>query len=109
MFGNESIAGKAIRVLYWDIGLEILVWTSALIYLAVFNPYLQSDFTICPFSRLGFHHCPGCGLGRAVSFLLHGDLQLSLQTHILGVPATVVLIYRIISLLNQALRKKGLQ
>ncbi len=102
-------AARTGRVLYWDIGLETLVWISALVYLAIYNPYVRSEFTFCPFSNLGFHNCPGCGLGRSVSFLLHGDVRLSIQTHILGIPATVLLLYRTVSLLNQAVKGRGFQ
>ncbi len=108
VYRSGSAVGRATRALYWGVGLELLVWVSAFIYLGIFDPYTKSEFTFCLFSRLGFHYCPGCGLGRAVSFLLHGDLQRSLQTHILAIPATIILLYRVISLLKQLVDRKSI-
>ncbi|MCL5021399.1 MAG: DUF2752 domain-containing protein [Bacteroidetes bacterium] len=96
-------------VLYWRIGLEAIVWIAAFVYFAIHNPYVQAGFTICPLENLGFHYCPGCGLGRAVSFLLHGDITRSIHTHILGIPATIILLSRTFSLLNKSLKGKVLQ
>lgn len=109
MYQISRAAGRIVHVVYWDVGVETLVWIFALVYLSVFDPYVQSDFTLCPFSNLGFHSCPGCGLGRAVSFLLHGDVQLSIQTHVLGIPATVLLLYRTLSLLSRAMKGRVFQ
>ena len=103
------IARNVARTLYWRIGLETITWIVALVYLAIHNPYAQAEFTICPLENLGFHYCPGCGLGRSVSFLLHGDLVRSFQTHILGIPATITLLIRTFSLLNNSLKGKVIQ
>lgn len=105
----SSVLRYLVNLLYWRIGLEALIWTAGLVYLAVHNPYAEAEFSICPFRNLGFHFCPGCGLGRAVSFLLHGDIVRSVQTHILGIPATIILVYRTLFLLNGALKKQFLQ
>jgi hypothetical protein len=94
-----------VRSLYARVGLEAIVWIGAFIYLAVHDPYAQSEFTLCPLKNLGFHYCPGCGLGRSVSFLLHGDVVRSFETHILGIPATIIFFSRIISLLGKAVTK----
>ena len=96
---------KAVIDFYRRVGLEAVVWIGAFAYLAIHNPYTQSEFTLCPLKNLGFHYCPGCGLGRSISFLLHGDVIRSFQTHILGVPATIVLISRTVSQLGKAIRK----
>jgi len=106
LFRIGRIAFASFRFLYWRIGVETLVWIGALVYLALHNPYAETSFTICPLENIGFHYCPGCGLGRAVSFLIHGDLVRSVQTHILGIPATIILVIRTFSLLIKALRKK---
>lgn len=82
---------------------EAVLWLFALLYLAVSNPFIESAFTLCPLKNLGFQYCPGCGLGRSVSFLLHGELAQSLQSHILGIPATMILLFRAFSLLSQKL------
>lgn len=109
MYQASSLLRRFMRVLYWRIGLETLIWVTALGYLVIHSPYTQTEFTICPLRNLGFHYCPGCGLGRAVSFLLHGDVVRSVQTHILGIPATIMLFCRTFSLLNNALRNRLLQ
>lgn len=86
--------------------LEVLIWIAALVYLAIYNPYLRTDFTFCPLKNLGFTFCPGCGLGRSISFILHGDLISSFKTHVFGVPALVILIQRIITLVRSAAAKR---
>lgn len=105
----RMIAIGVAHTLYWRIGLETLTWIVALLYLAIHNPYEQAGFTICPLENLGFHYCPGCGLGRSVSFLLHGDIIGSFQTHILGIPATIILFFRTFSLTRIAVKGKVLQ
>lgn len=90
------------------LGFEGIVWTTALIYLAfIFNP-AESHFTICPLSNFGFEDCPGCGLGRSISLLFSGKFVESFQTHILGIPAVIILVSRIISILktNYSIHKK---
>ncbi len=109
VFRISSSFMRSIRVAYRRVGPEPFIWIVALLYLAIHNPYAQTEFTICPLRNLGFHYCPGCGLGRAVSFLLHGDIVRSIQTHLLGIPATIILGFRIFSLLNNALKRPSLQ
>jgi hypothetical protein len=87
------------------INLEALVWIAALLFLAFTHPDGSSHSSLCIFKDLGFKYCPGCGLGHSISYFLHGDVTRSLQTHPLGIFATVVLVSRIFSLLNGALVK----
>lgn len=75
---------------------EAVIWFLALVYLAYFNPYHTGEhFSVCLLHLLGFDWCPGCGLGHSVSFLLHGDLSASWESHWLGLPALIILIHRI--------------
>jgi len=97
---------ERMRELFSAIGLEAVVWTGAFVYLAIHNPYTQAEFTLCPLRNLGFHYCPGCGLGRSISFLLHGDIIRSVQTHLLGIPATIILSIRTLSLYRAAFARK---
>ncbi|WP_242689299.1 DUF2752 domain-containing protein [Pedobacter sp. SYSU D00535] len=46
----------------------------------------------------GFSWCPGCGLGRSIIFLLHGELLASLNLHYFGLPALAILVLRIYTL-----------
>ena len=64
---------------------EIFIWSFALIYLAIFN----QEF------------CPGCGLGNSISYLFHGEIINSFNAHPLGIPALIILVSRIISLIKQ--------
>jgi hypothetical protein len=80
---------------------EVLIWISALISLAVINPLIQQVFSLCLLHTLGFEHCPGCGLGRSVSFLLHGNIFESFASHWFGIPALFIILHRIATLLKQ--------
>nr|WP_249665457.1 DUF2752 domain-containing protein [Mucilaginibacter sp. Bleaf8] len=46
----------------------------------------------------GFSWCPGCGIGHALSCLLHGQVVASWQYHGLGIPALLTIFYRIYGL-----------
>ncbi|MBN1300145.1 MAG: DUF2752 domain-containing protein [Melioribacteraceae bacterium] len=77
--------------------LEAFIWLAGLIYLASINPYATDHFNFCVFSLVGFESCPGCGLGRSISFLFRGDIAASFDSHMLGIPALLILSYRIVS------------
>lgn len=78
--------------------LEALLWTAGLVYLVTINPYQVQKFTLCPFHNLGIGFCPGCGLGRSIAFLFHGDLVQSIITHPLGIIAFIIITLRIFKL-----------
>ena len=80
---------------------EALIWIAGLIVLACINPYGGSHFSICPFHNLGIKYCPGCGLGHSISYLFHGDIHNSIECHFLGIPAVIILLYRIIYLFGK--------
>lgn len=79
--------------------LELICWVTALFLLAV-SDVQEQHFTLCPLGNMGITWCPGCGLGRSISSLLHCNIQASLQSHWLGIPVLGVLIYRIVSLIK---------
>jgi hypothetical protein len=54
---------------------------------------------------MGITWCPGCGIGHAISWLIHGDLAKSFHAHWLGVPALILIIYRIYVLAKALFRK----
>ena len=95
---GKNIVRKLIR----EINFEAVVWISGLAYLTLINPHASNHFHFCLFKLLGFEHCPGCGLGLSISFLLHGDFLNSFHAHPLGSFALVTLLYRIFSLLRKA-------
>lgn len=86
-----------------SVPLELLCWVSALLYLALLEPG-GDHFTLCPLANLGFSWCPGCGLGRSVSSLLHADFASSLHYHWLGLPALIILLHRISVLLKNSIK-----
>ncbi len=88
-----------------NLNLEFFIWVAGLIILASLNPDGQTHYTICPLKILGFKYCPGCGLGHSISYLFHGDIRQSFDTHILGIPAVIIISHRIFSLLKESLKK----
>lgn len=89
----ESIK-KILRIVEW----EALLWTVGLVYLIFVNPYKVQQFSFCPYHNLGITFCPGCGLGRSISFFYHGDFLHSITTHPLGIIAFFIILIRIIVL-----------
>jgi hypothetical protein len=85
---------------------ELIFWVAAIIALAVANPSIQSQYTLCPLKLMGIAWCPGCGIGHAISWLLHGNLAKSWQAHWLGVPALVLITLRIFTLGRVAFKPK---
>jgi hypothetical protein len=83
---------------YFYFPVEAIFWSAALILLAFNNPITDQHFSFCIFKILGFKYCPGCGIGRSISFLLRGDIRASFNLHPLGIPAFLILTYRIIDL-----------
>ncbi|MFN0158148.1 MAG: DUF2752 domain-containing protein [Bacteroidota bacterium] len=90
---------KTFGKLYHTIGPEPIIWLLAFLYLAIIDP-ATSTFSLCPLHTLGFQYCPGCGLGRSISFLLHGNIIASIDAHIVGIPATVILILRVCAVIQ---------
>ena len=74
---------------------EQVVWTIALILL-FFMDVSSEGPSVCVFKIVGFSSCIGCGLGHAIHNVLHLDFIQSLDEHILGIPATIGILYTII-------------
>jgi hypothetical protein len=71
----------------------------AIVALGICNPASDSHFTLCPLKLMGFNWCPGCGMGHAIAYLLHGDIKSSLKAHWLGIPALAAILYRVCNLI----------
>src|SRR5688572_7950736 len=71
-----------------------LTWTIALLFL-FFLDTAEASFSFCVFKWMGFESCFGCGIGHAIHHALHLQLEQSFQAHILGIPATVGILYSI--------------
>jgi hypothetical protein len=87
-----------LKLLFSIIEWEAVLWLIGLIYLLIINPYQVQSFTFCPFHNIGITFCPGCGLGRSISFIYHGDLINSFKTHPLGIAGFVIILIRVIKL-----------
>jgi hypothetical protein len=55
---------------------------------------------------MGITWCPGCGLGHSIAFLLHGDVRNSFHAHWLGIPALLIILYRIVDLVKQRVTER---
>jgi hypothetical protein len=80
--------------------LELFSWVFAIACLSFLDP-TQTEQSLCFFNWLGFEHCPGCGLGKSISYALDGQLNLSFATHMMGTPVLAGLILRIIQLIHK--------
>lgn len=83
------------------IPVEMIFWIAALALLAAADPVHHQEgnhFTLCPLASMGLSWCPGCGLGRSVTQLFHGHVRESFQYHWLGIPAVLIIGYRIVVL-----------
>lgn len=96
---------KTIRV----IDIESLIWLTAFLYLALINPYEPKHFTLCLFRLVGIENCPGCGLGKSISMIFHGDFVGSLKSHPLGIPALILIVGRIYKLIRNTTKKRSLK
>jgi hypothetical protein len=80
--------------------LELSFWVFSLLILALTEPN-GVHYSSCPIAKLGWTWCPGCGLGRSIIHLMHGNLSQSLRQHWLAIPALAIISYRIIQLSHQ--------
>ena len=92
------------RTILKKANLELFIWIAALLLLAFLNPD-SNQVSLCPLKFLGFHYCPGCGLGRSIALLVRGRFVESFAMHPLGFFAVVMIGYRIVQLARKALYK----
>jgi hypothetical protein len=86
---------------------ELVFWLAALISLALTDPGQSAHYSLCPLKAIGFTWCPGCGLGHSISWLFRGNIINSWHAHWFGVPALVIILYRIYVLAYQRLFNKN--
>lgn len=82
------------------IDFEAVFWLSAFAYLTFINPYTPKHLNFCLFSLVGIENCPGCGLGKSISMIFHGDIAGSFDAHSLGIPAIILILKRIYKLIR---------
>ncbi|RZK82218.1 MAG: DUF2752 domain-containing protein [Pedobacter sp.] len=91
------------------IPLELTFWMAALVLLAITQPIEHEEihhFTLCPLANFGFKWCPGCGIGRSITQLLHGNVTASLDHHWFGIPALAIILFRIFVLIKLRIKNK---
>jgi uncharacterized membrane protein len=81
--------------------LEAIIWITVLL-IFLFSPVTNEHITLCPFKLAGIDHCPGCGMGRSLIMLLHGDFANSFLMHPLAIFALFILILRIVIVLRNS-------
>jgi hypothetical protein len=84
--------------------LELLIWVIALVLLYNLDLQDKEANSFCPIHNAGFNWCPGCGLGRSIGLLMHGNIHASIEMHWLGIPTFFILVYRIINLIISYLK-----
>jgi hypothetical protein len=77
---------------------EVVIWITGLILLPF--AYHTDGISICPFHNLGLTFCPGCGLGKSIVYIFHLDFYNSFDAHPLGIPALLIILHRIYTLLK---------
>ncbi|HEY4197532.1 MAG TPA: DUF2752 domain-containing protein [Mucilaginibacter sp.] len=83
--------------------LELIFWVAALTALAFTDPAGAAHFSLCPLKVMGITWCPGCGLGHSISWLFRGNITNSFHAHWLGIPALLIILYRVYTLTVQKL------
>ncbi|MFZ1935461.1 MAG: DUF2752 domain-containing protein [Thermoguttaceae bacterium] len=78
------------------------------VYLYIFDPARSGIYPLCPFHALTGLHCPGCGTGRALHQLLHGNVLAALQLNPLAVVLLPPVAYGMLSLALQFVGLKRL-
>ncbi|MBK7381590.1 MAG: DUF2752 domain-containing protein [Ignavibacteriales bacterium] len=86
------------NIFFRNLNIELIFWMAGLIYLAFSPLNSESHFTICPLKNLGFDYCPGCGLGSSIINIFHLKILQSFSIHPLGLPALIIIIFRIAEL-----------
>ena len=94
---------KIVKILK-QIDLEAFFWLTAFAYLAFINPYSPKDLDLCLFSLAGIENCPGCGLGKSISMVFHGDFTSSFNAHPLGIPAIILIVKRIYTIIKNRIQ-----
>jgi hypothetical protein len=105
---NTSKTKKDNMKMLSRIPLELIFWVTALVLLGIAEPEQHGHvhhFTLCPLANLGIDWCPGCGVGRAITQALHGNLAESFGQHWFGIPALLIILYRIVVLLKLSLKR----
>jgi len=86
---------------------EAAIWVVGLLVLALGNPESDFHFTIFWPYYVWDIKSPGFGLGHSISYLFRGDVTAAIETHILGIPAVAILLWRIATLEYRLVKRNG--
>ncbi|WP_245868969.1 DUF2752 domain-containing protein [Pontibacter ramchanderi] len=95
---NRDSAFYAARYVLPEAG----AWVLGLVLLAVMEPAGDHLFSLCPLSWIWPDGCPGCGLGHSIAYLFRGEWTSSWRAHPLGLPALLLLSWRVAKLSAQS-------
>ena len=95
-----------VKYLLASFTVEALIWVLVLFILAFQNPYSSNHYTLFWPSLFWDIKSPGYNLGHAISFFFRGEIIASINTHYLGIPTVLLIIYRIISIVKINMRKE---
>lgn len=78
---------------------EQICWATALLLLFFLNPSVEGP-SLCFFKLVGLGGCPGCGIGHSIHHVLHFEFTQAMDEHILGLPATLFILYKVFKPFN---------
>lgn len=71
---------------------EAICWSSAILIISLAS---MDGPSLCFFKLAGIPFCPGCGLAHAMQEAIYLNFRDSLSHHPMGLPAVLILLYRI--------------
>lgn len=99
LFGISSNMKRFTQILR-RFPLELVFWIGSIFAILALEPMGETHMSLCPLNQMGFDWCPGCGLGRSMNLLAHGEIQASWSMHPLAMFAFVVIFSRIWTLIK---------
>ncbi|MBC7887486.1 MAG: DUF2752 domain-containing protein [Ferruginibacter sp.] len=73
---------------------ELIFWITGICLLFFMNA-APAQPSLCFFRFIGLDSCPGCGIGHSIHHALHLRFAQSVQEHIAGIPAVLIILFRI--------------
>lgn len=71
----------------------LIICLFGLLLVKKFNPEEKSFFIPCMFYKTTGLKCPGCGMTRAMHYLVNGNIEKAIWYNLMIVPGSFVLIY----------------
>ena len=96
---------RFLRRLLVGIACGVVVFVGLCCLYFVLKPHFRFLSPGCPFKRVFFLYCPGCGGTRAVEALLRGDLLTSVRSNPVVVWGLVLCIWQYIRMVRSYIRR----